>query len=797
MPIITIENWALGLWIAGPPAKNPRGTLTRMTNVQCMDEGTITTRNGCTKKLPLAGTMDGAFISGMHFYKAGGVIYDHSGTSLGIVQGGNDLRVAAASTTGLQDDMVFFPKAMKKVFQGVASNWGISDTPTAAVPTATGGAGALTGTYSYVLRFFNSVTSEFSNLSPPSTAVTVAAGQISVGNISTSASGGADTVQIYRDHNASPGTYYYLDSVSLGTSSYVDVLPDASLGVPGTPTVATPLTPTAIPVGGVGLLNGDYTYRIDFYSSTTFEFSEVSPVSAVASPALDQVTVSVGNSLNPNVDTVRIYRTKAGVSGRWYYLDSVGNGVPTYIDNIDDASLGDPVEPTITLAPSPVLATNLDGLVNLTGDYTYYLAFYASTTHTLSPLSPLSANVNLTNGAVVVGNIPGTSTDPQVDMVQIFRTQGGITGAWYYVDEVPLGITSYVDNVADPGLGDMIDVSLISPPLCNVAGKYKNYLLSLDVVSNPRYVWPSMGSLPEEYSSLVFTILMDAGDTAQFMLEMGDYAMILGQRGIYVGQIDNAGTIYTSRVVSGHGTVNGRTVAMGDLGIYFLSDDGVYIISGFNVYKMSDSIDALFRGTDRGGLSTIADPALTNGTFVGGRYYLCYYGVDGQWHTVVYNERKQRWKHFTGWHWTTFPEIGTAWPYVGLPDSVGFNDFTQNTDDGATFPSAAGFNLPNSLTVLMDIRHFRMSFECVGTATFEFWDGETLKYSVDFTGYTFDDAYFKHSTPEGIYFLQPEIRVSCPDKPFTLKMFEADVDYVRKYEADYTRSAGGSNNSTA
>ena len=113
------------------------------------------------------------------------------------------------------------------------------------------------------------------------------------------------------------------------------------------------------------------------------------------------------------------------------------------------------------------------------------------------------------------------------------------------------------------------------------------------------------------------------------------------------------------------------------------------------------------------------------------------------------------------------------------------------------FASEVGFNLPTSITALMDIRTFRFSFECAGTATVAFYDGDTLKYSVDLTGYTFDMAYLKHSLPLGVYFLQPEVRISCPDKPFTLKLFEADIHYVRKYEADYTRSFGSVGNSAA
>lgn len=158
MPKIVIENWSLGLWTAGPAAKNPKGTVTRATNVQFLDEGTVATRNGCIKVFDLASSTDGTLISGTHFFKAGTTVYDDTATSLGFTQAGDRLRVAAMSATGLLNDIVFFPTCMKKVYQGVVSNWGISDTPTAPTAVDSGVAGNLTGDYTYIITFYNSTT---------------------------------------------------------------------------------------------------------------------------------------------------------------------------------------------------------------------------------------------------------------------------------------------------------------------------------------------------------------------------------------------------------------------------------------------------------------------------------------------------------------------------------------------------------------------------------------------------------------------------------------------------------------
>ena len=110
-----------------------------MINCLVQDEGTIATRTGGAQVLPLANTEDGVFIAGVHFYKVGTDVYDAAGTALGITQTGKQLRVAAAPALGVTDDIVFFPEAMKKYYQGVVSDWGIQGNPDAAVAADAGG----------------------------------------------------------------------------------------------------------------------------------------------------------------------------------------------------------------------------------------------------------------------------------------------------------------------------------------------------------------------------------------------------------------------------------------------------------------------------------------------------------------------------------------------------------------------------------------------------------------------------------------------------------------------------------
>ena len=272
------------------------------------------------------------------------------------------------------------------------------------------------------------------------------------------------------------------------------------------------------------------------------------------------------------------------------------------------------------------------------------------------------------------------------------------------------------------------------------------------------------------------------------MQQIGSYLYVFGQQNVYNFQIDSNGNIVVSPLPSATGTVNGRTVAMGGQGVYYMAPDGVYLFQGFTPTLVSDSIDALFRGTDRGGLSTIASWAQVAACFVGGRYYLSYYGTDGVWHTVTYNERKARWKHYTGWTYTVSPGLG-VWPYVGLPTCIAQAHGAQDiwTDNGVPYSSECGFTITTPMTELNEIRGFRISAQCAGTLTVGFYDTDTLLYSVDLDGITYTDGWEKHSLPNGIYFADPEVRISS-SSPFTLRMFEPTVIPVRKTSADYTRS---------
>lgn len=121
-----------------------------------------------------------------------------------------------------------------------------------------------------------------------------------------------------------------------------------------------------------------------------------------------------------------------------YYTDVTE--VPKRYDGTVEYLLG-------ILLPSikPTVAVGAVGL--LTGTYTYVYTFYNSTLGYESQPSPVSLEVTVTSQKVELTAI-GTTTDPQVDKVRIYRVGGAIT-KFSLVDTINEGTTIYSDNIAD------------------------------------------------------------------------------------------------------------------------------------------------------------------------------------------------------------------------------------------------------------------------------------------------------------------------------------------------------------
>jgi len=421
---------------------------------------------------------------------------------------------------------------------------------------------------------------------------------------------------------------------------------------------------------------------------------------------------------------------------------------------------------------------------NLSGTYSYRVTYYNSNTRTESPPSGASNTVTVTNQSVNL-TLPTVCTDPQVDKLRIYRNINGIPSSFYYLTSVTLGTSTYTDNTLDTGLGDPLDLNMFSyPGIVGVCGRYKNRLL-YSTTTEPRYIYYSYSKYPEKYNPLMTEQVLATGDICVAIHSSGDYGYVFGKQAVYIIQITANDILQFIRTDIGRGCV-GQTVATGSLGVYFVSNDGIYLIDGLSAIKVSQPIDALFRGIDRGGLSTIKNWDTIKGVCVAGKYYMTYEGNDNQWHTLVLDEQSlvqrmgARFEHYTGWRYVTKPLSGT-FPVVGLPNSVGLQGWDYIYDDDQTIFSACGLNLTLAPTMLTDVRQIRLSVECQGTLALELWDADQLKFSTTLTNVRFSDGYQKVNTPIGVYFLQPELRVSS-NSPFELRFVEADLYGVR-YEA--------------
>lgn len=123
-------------------------------------------------------------------------------------------------------------------------------------------------------------------------------------------------------------------TASAPSTSIFDVGQGTSYGAPAAgPTVAT---------GAAGALTGDYQYvytETDYFGETT-----ASPASSTVSPSSQKVTVTLPQARR-GVSSRKLYRTKAGVAGTYYFVSALSSGgsgyhLTKFTDNLADGSLG-------------------------------------------------------------------------------------------------------------------------------------------------------------------------------------------------------------------------------------------------------------------------------------------------------------------------------------------------------------------------------------------------------------------------------------------------------------------------
>lgn len=108
--------------------------------------------------------------------------------------------------------------------------------------------------------------------------------------------------------------------------------------------VTAPVAAPTSAVGGVGVLTGDYRYKITFVSALGAE-TNPSPASATVTPATELINLSNIPLGGTDVVSRKVYRTLSGGT-LFYYLDTIGNNTATaYSDNIPDSQVSTDLAP--------------------------------------------------------------------------------------------------------------------------------------------------------------------------------------------------------------------------------------------------------------------------------------------------------------------------------------------------------------------------------------------------------------------------------------------------------------------
>ena len=185
------------------------------------------------------------------------------------------------------------------------------------------------------------------------------------------------------------------------------------------------------------LLAGDYEYRVVWYVNSGGNSYESPPSGAISVPnvnAADEIDLtSVPEDLSASSiwDGRRLYRSYNG--GQFQLVDTLPLAGANYTDDG-------------TAAPT----TALDDDALDTGNYSYHVTFYDSGSFLESrPTSEIGAlSVSSVNGRIRIDNLP-QPTSGDFDSVRIYRNLANDTSEFHLLAELPIGETTYIDNVPD------------------------------------------------------------------------------------------------------------------------------------------------------------------------------------------------------------------------------------------------------------------------------------------------------------------------------------------------------------
>ncbi len=258
-------------------------------------------------------------------------------------------------------------------------------------------------------------------------------------------------------------------------------------------------------------------------------------------------------------DEARIYRLFDGV---YRLLATFTSPTDIFLDDTFDISAN---------AAFVTTTGNLDGTIQ------YMYTYYNSADGTESALSPLSAELVVSNGSIALSNITA-SADPQVDQKRLYRIGGGLS-LFSLVTTLPNATTTYNDNLAV----DQIDGAVNDSADHNIPLSGLQFLIeansSLFGVLGQRVYYTEIG-LPDAWPTLNFidfpVDVLGIGDTANGVLVFTKFITY-----IITG---TSPSTYSKYLLSGdQGCIAFESIANLGASLLWASTDGICVSSGDQV----------------------------------------------------------------------------------------------------------------------------------------------------------------------------------------------------------------------
>lgn len=329
-------------------------------------------------------------------------------------------------------------------------------------------------------------------------------------------------------------------------------------------------------------------------------------------------------SWNGDVDVVRGF-IPGDTTGRVYFT---GDGKPK-VTNVSMATGSTPY-PAQSFdlgvnapSPAPTLVVGTGG--SGTPALRYYVYTFVTAFEEEGPPSVPSNGVNSLDGQQVTLSGLSTSTSQNVTRIRIYRLVTGSSNTEYlFVDEIPIGQTSYVDTVLSPEFGEaMVSQEWYAPPV-NMVGlvSHPNGFLA-GFVGNQLYVSESYQphAYPPKYVKVFDYPIVAVG-------LYGNTFVVATTGFVYLVSGVDPRNLTVEKLPDPYPCVSKRSMASGDRGVLYASNDGLVQV-GYGGLQVITR-DVLSRDEWRHW-----NPRTIHGVIYDGRYIGFYLRDQGQDYSLV------------------------------------------------------------------------------------------------------------------------------------------------------------------